>query len=103
MEFLQLKKFRSRKERKENNMNFMDAYAKTIGKETPPAPKPETPSVTSDDVKAYVDAKMNDLKKEMQQLFQESNKKEEASSNEVETPEETPQPNADNNNEKEGD
>ena len=40
----------------------------------------------------------------MQQLFQESNKKEEAASNKVETPEETPQPNADNNNiEKEGD
>ena len=76
-------------------MNFMDAYAKTIGKETPPAPKPETPAVTSDDVKAYVDAKMADLKKEMQQIFQESNK--------VETPEETPQPIADNDIEKEGD
>ena len=85
-------------------MNFMDAYAKTIGKETPPAPKPETPAVTSDDVKAYVDAKMTDLKKEMQQLFQESNnKKEEAAPNKVETPEETPQPIADNNIEKEGD
>ena len=80
----------------------MDAYAKTIGKETPPAPKPETPSVTSDDVKAYVDAKMSDLKKEMQQLFQESNKKEEAAPK-VETPEETPQTNADKNIEKEGD
>ena len=84
-------------------MNFMDAYAKTLGKETPSAPKPETPGVTSDDVKAYVDAKMADLKKEMQQIFQESNKKEEAASNKVETPEETPQPIADNNNEKEGD
>ena len=42
--------------KRRNNMNFMDAYAKTIGKETPPAPKPETPAVTSDDVKAYVDA-----------------------------------------------
>ncbi len=83
-------------------MNFMDAYAKTIGKETPPAPKPETPAVTSDDVKAYVDAKMTDLKKEMQQLFQESNKKEAAASDKVETPEETPQTNADNI-EKEGD
>jgi hypothetical protein len=102
MEFLQLKKFRSRKRRR-NNMNFMDAYAKTIGKETPPAPKPETPAVTSDDVKAYVDAKMADLKKEMQQIFQESNKKEETVPNKVETPEETPQPIADNNIEKEGD
>lgn len=81
-------------------MNFMDAYAKTIGKETPPAPKPETPSVTSDDVKAYVDAKMADLKKEMQQIFQDQK---EAASNKVETPEETPQPIADNNIEKEGD
>ena len=81
-------------------MNFMDAYAKTIGKETPPAPKPETPSVTSDDVKAYVDAKMNDLKKEMQQLFQDQK---EAASNKVETPEETPQKDADKNIEKEGD
>ena len=85
-------------------MNFMDAYAKTLGKETPPAtPKPETPAVTSDDVKSYVDAKMEDLKKEMQQLFQESNKKEEAASNKVETPEETPQTDADKNIEKEGD
>jgi len=84
-------------------MNFMDAYSKTLGKETPPTPKPESPAVSSDDVKAYVDAKMNDLKKEMQQLFQESNKKEEAASNEVETPEETPKPNADNIIEKEGD
>ena len=83
-------------------MNFMDAYAKTLAKEVPAAPKPETPSVTSDDVKAYVDAKMSDLKKEMQQLFQESNKKEAAAPNKVETPEETPQPIADNI-EKEGD
>jgi hypothetical protein len=81
-------------------MNFMDAYAKTLGKETPPAPKPETPAVTSDDVKAYVDAKMNDLKKEMQQLFQDQK---EAASNKVETPEETPQKDADKNIEKEGD
>lgn len=83
-------------------MNFMDAYAKTLAKEVPAAPKPETPAITSDDVKAYVDAKMSDLKKEMQQLFQESNNKE-AAPNKVETPEETPQPNADNNIEKEGD
>lgn len=81
-------------------MNFMDAYAKTLGKETPPAPKPEAPSVTSDDVKAYVDAKMNDFKKEMQQLFQDQK---EAASNKVETPEETPQPKADTKIEKEGD
>ena len=81
-------------------MTFMDAYAKTIGKETPPASKPETSSVTSDDVKAYVDAKMNDLKKEMQQLFQDQK---EAASNKVETPEETPQKAADKNIEKEGD
>ena len=84
-------------------MNFMDAYAKTIGKETPPTPKPETPAVTSDDVKAYVDAKMADLKKEMQQIFQESYKKEETVPNKVETPEETPQPKADTKIEKEGD
>ena len=103
MVFLQLKKFRSRKERRENNMNFMEAYAKTIGKETPAAPKPETPAVTSDDVKAYVDAKTEDLKKEMQQFFKEYYKKEEAAPNKVETPEETPQPIADNNIEKEGD
>ena len=83
-------------------MNFMDAYAKTLAKEVPAAPKPEAPSVTSDDVKAYVDAKMSDLKKEMQQLFQESSKKDEAVTNKVETPEETPQTNADNI-EKEGD
>lgn len=81
----------------------MEAYAKTLAKEVPPAPKPETPTVTSDDVKAYVDAKMSDLKKEMQQLFQESNKKEEAASNKVETPKETPPTDADKNKEKEGD
>ena len=84
-------------------MNFMDAYAKTLAKEVPAAPKPEASGITSDDVKAYVDAKMSDLKKEMQQLFQESSKKDEAVTNKVETPEETPQTNADTKIEKEGD
>lgn len=87
---------------------FLDAYNKTLGKEikTPAKTTSGSSSITSEDMKAYVDAKItemkNSLSNEMKQFF---SNKEETVPDKVETPEETTNPQADNNNniEKEGD
>lgn len=85
---------------------FLDAYNKTLGKEikTPTNTPSGSSSITSEDMKAYVDAKFtemkNSLSNEMKQFF---SNKEETVPDKVETPEETTNPQADNNIEKEGD
>lgn len=85
---------------------FLDAYNKTLGKEimTPAKTTSGSSSITSEDMKAYVDAKFtemkNSLSNEMKQFF---SSKEETVPDKVETPEETTNPQADNNIEKEGD
>lgn len=85
-------------------LSFADAFEKTIGKETKPTPTPSPASgVTSDDMKAYVDAKFSEIENtittKMEQFFKENNV-ETVPESKVETPKETPQ--ADNNIEKEG-
>lgn len=88
--------------------SFLDAYNKTIGKETPAQAKTDTNNaLSSEDMKAYVDAKFAELKNnisnEMKQFISE-NKIETVTDNKVETPQETPEKKeADNNIEKEGD
>lgn len=87
-------------------MNFMEAYSRTIGKEKPqPAPAQTTPGLSTDDMKAYVDAKFDEMRNtisdEMKKFLSDNNV-DSSQSKSVETPEETPTPQADNI-EKEGD
>ena len=90
-------------------MNFMEAYSRTIGKEKPqpaPAPAQTTPGLSTDDMKAYVDAKFDEMRNtisdEMKKFLSDNNVDSSQSKSTVETPEETPTPQADNI-EKEGD
>lgn len=73
-------------------MNFSQAFSETLGKEAvaPAAnPSPTSQGLSSDDMKAYVDAKFEALKTD---LLSEMNKT-------VETPQETDKGSQENNNE----
>lgn len=74
-------------------MNFSQAFSETLGKENPaPAaanPSPASQGISSDDMKAYVDAKFEALKTD---LLSEMKKP-------VETPQETDKGSQENNNE----
>lgn len=63
--------YRTKEEREEEKiMNFSEAFSKTIGKEQAKAvPTQQTPDFTSDDMKAYVDAKFEQLKKDLVSEF----------------------------------
>lgn len=71
-------------------MNFIQAFSETLGKEAASVPeavvktpeKQNSQDITSDDMRAYVDAKFEALKSDLLNEMQQLNKK-------VETPQET--------------
>ena len=82
-------------------MNFAEAFSKTIGKDIPKqeesASKNLDQGITTDEMQKYIDAKFegfqNKIDAKMNEFLKANNIQ---SSEKVETPEETPQPTAEN-------
>lgn len=82
-------------------MNFAEAFSKTIGKDIPKqeesASKTLDQGITTDEMQKYIDAKFegfqNKIDAKMNEFLKANNIQ---SSEKVETPEETPQPTAEN-------
>lgn len=81
-------------------MNFAEAFSKTIGKDIPKqeeASKTLDQGITTDEMQKYIDAKFEGFQNRMDAKMNEFLKANNIQSSEVvETPEETPQPTAEN-------